>query len=113
MNCTIYVFPSCYLPSRYKANNVANFPRPPNHRCALLPPGIDFVQRFPCQARRSALRNLPLGNGLYSFCMGIFDEDGEEAYVHNVLSKSLTNPIARAMFMGMYAASFLASAGPV
>ena len=66
MNCTIYVFPSCYLPSRYKANNVANFPRPPNHRCALLPPGIDFVQRFPCQARRSALRNLPLGNGLYS-----------------------------------------------
>ena len=34
-------------------------------------------------------------------CIGIFDEDGEEAYIHNVLSESLMNPAARALIKGM------------
>lgn len=34
-------------------------------------------------------------------CIGIFDEDGEETYIQNVLSKPFRNPTARAMFRGM------------
>lgn len=34
-------------------------------------------------------------------CIGIFDEDGENAYVQNLLSRPLMNPAARAMIKGM------------
>ena len=34
-------------------------------------------------------------------CVGIFDEDGENAYVQNLLSRPLMNPAARAMIRGM------------
>ena len=34
-------------------------------------------------------------------CLGIFDEDDEEAYVQNILSKQLWSPAARAMIRGM------------
>ena len=34
-------------------------------------------------------------------CIGIFDEDGEEAYVQNLLSRPLMDPAARAMIRGM------------
>ena len=34
-------------------------------------------------------------------CIGIFDEVGEETYTHNLLSRPLMNPAARAMVRGM------------
>lgn len=34
-------------------------------------------------------------------CIGIFDEDGENAYVQNLLSRPLMNPATRAMTRGM------------
>ena len=34
-------------------------------------------------------------------CIGIFDEVGEETYTHNLLSRPLMNPAARAMIRGM------------
>ena len=34
-------------------------------------------------------------------CVGIFDEVGEDTYAHNLLSRPLTNPAARAMIRGM------------
>ena len=34
-------------------------------------------------------------------CIGIFDEGGEETYTHNLLSRPLMNPAARAMVRGM------------
>ena len=34
-------------------------------------------------------------------CIGIFDEAGEETYTHNLLSRPLMNPAARAMVRGM------------
>ena len=52
------------------------------HRCAVAPLLMTRIMR--------AL-----------LCIGIFDEDGEETYVHNLLSRPLTNPAARAMIRGM------------
>ena len=34
-------------------------------------------------------------------CIGIFDEDGEDTYIHNLLSIPLMDPAARAMIRGM------------
>ena len=35
--------------------------------------------------------------------MGIFQEDGEGSYAHNILSKPLRHNTTRAMIRGMYA----------
>lgn len=52
------------------------------HRCGVDPPLMVRIMR--------AL-----------LCIGIFDEDGEETYVHNLLSGLLRNKAGRAMIRGM------------
>lgn len=48
------------------------------HRCGIDPPLMARIMRV-------------------LLCVGIFDEDGEEVYVQNILSKPLMNPAAMAM----------------